>query len=122
MLPYTVAGAHTVDVFGIPVWQVVFVNIWVLSRFDLAFVSRQPNVPCSPRQGRRVRRRKNELDGRFNFVVCDTGPGVLRVLSCKCLHNDFIQNIFLFHSRDRRYYAEKARGAALKIENGVICC
>jgi len=46
-----------------------------------------------------------------------------RVLSCKDLHNDdYIQNIFLFHSRDCRYYAEKARGAALKIENGVICC
>jgi len=23
-----------------------------------------------------------------------------RVLSCKCLHNDFIQNILLFHSRE----------------------
>ena len=63
------------------------------------------------------------------FRLCDEitigkpwGREMVRVLSCKCLHNDFIQNIFLFHSRDRRYYAEKARGAALKIENGVICC
>jgi len=28
-----------------------------------------------------------------------------RVLSCKYLHNDFIQNIFLFHSRNcQKYY------------------
>ena len=29
---------------------------------------------------------------------------------------------FYFTAGNCRYYAEKARGAALKIENGVICC
>ena len=35
------------------------------------------------------------------------------------LHNPYH---ILFHSKDRRYYAEKARGAALKTENVVVSC
>jgi len=36
-------------------------------------------------------------------------------------HNVYI-TILPFHSKDRRYYPEQARGAALKIANVVVCC
>ena len=43
-----------------------------------------------------------ELEKKLDVNVedCRLVTWNIRVLSCKCLHNDFIQNILLFHSRE----------------------
>jgi len=60
--------------------------------------------------GDRNTNRNNMCD---NIIIHQLGYYCINiwVLSCQYLHNDFIQNTLLFHSRDCRYYAEKARGA-----------
>ena len=64
---------------------------------------------------------------RISFVKTITKiPSSLQLVAgrvgCKLFCVIFVSITSLFYSKDCRYYTEKARGAALQVENVVVWC